>query len=166
MKTFKPIAAAVLVAVSALCTLHSALGQVAATYSSNCITGPITLQTTSSNLLSGQYFTPRLWQGRHFGIGVQYFGNSTTNTGTIGFLFGVQVHGAGGPITTTKPFVFTSTANGTNPVVDWGVFPSYTLGPADCLVLLGVTNAAVNVNPLAAGSITLSNVWLQTDTRP
>ncbi len=140
--------------------------QTTATYYSNCLTAPITLQTAASNLVAGSYNTNRVWQGRHLGIGMSFAGGSPTNTGTIGFQFGVVINGANNLKTTTRPFTITSTANGTTPVIDWAVLPNYTLGPADSLVLLGITNAAVNVNPVAAGSVTVSNVWIQTDTRP
>jgi hypothetical protein len=144
----------------------SALGQTTPTYSSNCLAGPVTLLTASSNLLAAQYYTNRIWQGRNVGIGVTFAGGSATNTGGIGFQFGVLIGGTNGFKTTTRPFTITSTANGVTPVTDWSVLPNYTLGPADALVLLGVTNAAVNVNPVAAGSVTVSSVWIQTDTRP
>jgi len=143
-----------------------ASAQLTATYSSNLLTAPVICQTVSSNLPAGLYVTNRLWQGKNLGIGLSLVGGSATNTGTIGFQFGVQIHGVNGQLTTTRPFTITSTANGTNPVLDWAVLPSYTVGPADCLMLLAVTNAAVNVNPAAAGSVTISSVWLQMDTKP
>lgn len=144
----------------------SSKAQLTDTYNSNMLTAPIVCQTTVSNLVVGQFNTNRIWQGRHLGIGMSFVGGSATNTGIVGFQFGVQFKGANGFITTTKPFTVISTANGTTPVADWAVLPNYTVGPADSLVLLGITNATVNVNPSAAGSITVSNVWLQTDTRP
>ena len=159
--TFGFVIAAVLCA-----SVAPARAQLTATYSSNLLTAPVVCQTASSNLAAGQYNTNRLWQGKNLGIGMAFAGGSATNTGTVGFQFGVQIHGVNGQLSTTRPFTITSTANGTTPVVDWGVLPSYTVGPADCLVLLGITNAAVNVNPAAAGSVTISNVWLQMDTRP
>jgi hypothetical protein len=51
-------------------------------------------------------------------------------------------------------------------VNDWAVLPNYTVGPADAILLLGITNAPANVNPVPSGSVTVSNVWIQTDTRP
>jgi len=151
----------------ALCLpVVSVRAQLTDTYSSNLLTAPVVCQTVLSNLPAGLYATNRLWQGKNLGIGLSLAGGSATNTGTIGFQFGVQIHGVNGQLTTTRPFTVTSTANGTNPVVDWGVIPSYNIGPADAIVLLGITNAAVNVNPAAAGSVTVSNVWLQMDTRP
>lgn len=152
--------------VAILCGTN-ANGQLTATYSSNMLTAPLALQTTSSNLLTSQYNTNRIWQGRHLGIGMSFVGGSATNTGTIGFKFGVVYGGANGYKTTTTPFVITSTVNGTTPVIDWAVLPNYTAGPADSLVLLGITNAAVNVNPAGTnGSVYNVQVWLQTDTRP
>lgn len=144
----------------------SSEAQLTGTYSSNMLTGPVVCQTTVSNLAVGLYNTNRIWQGRHLGIGMSFVGGSATNTGTVGFQFGVQFKGPNGFITTTKPFTVTSMANGMTPVADWAVLPNYTIGPADSLVLLGITNAAVNVNPAASGSVVVSNVWLQTDTRP
>jgi hypothetical protein len=144
----------------------SSRAQVTATYSSNCLTAPITLLTTSSNLISSQYYTNRLWQGRHLGIGMSFTGGSATNTGGIGFKFAIIGNGVNALKSTTTPFIVTSTANGATQVIDWAVLPNYTVGPADALVLVGITNAAVNVNPAAAGSVTVSNVWIQTDTRP
>jgi len=143
-----------------------AWGQLTSTFSSNCLTGPVTLLTASSNLVSTQYYTNRVWQGRHLGIGLSFVGGSATNTGMIGFQFAVLVNGLNQLKSTTRPFTITSAANGVTPVLDWAVLPNYTLGPADALVLVGITNAAVNVNPAAAGSVTVSNVWIQTDTRP
>lgn len=163
MKTYL----ASLCGLSVLCaSALSSKAQLTDTYNSNMLAGPIVCQTAVSNLAVGQYNTNRIWQGRHLGIGMSFVGGSVTNTGTVGFQFGVQFKGINGFITTTKPFTITSTANGTTPVADWAVLPNYTVGPADSLVLLGITNAAVNVNPVAAGSIIVSNVWLQTDTRP
>jgi hypothetical protein len=140
--------------------------QLAGTFYTNCLVAPVTLQTSASNLLAGSIVTNRVWQGRHLGIGLQFAGGSATNTGTIGFQFGVMFRGANGLVTTTRPFTINSTANGTALVNDWAVLPNYTLGPADAIVLLGITNAMVNVNPVLAGSVTVSNVWLQFDTRP
>ena len=154
-------------AVSGLVVLSpAAFGQLTDTYSSNCLTGPVTLTTTSSNLVSTQYSTNRVWQGRHLGIGMSFVGGSATNTGLIGFQFAVLENGVNQLKSTTRPVTITSVANGATPVVDWAVLPDFTLGPADALVLVGITNAAVNVNPAAAGSVTVSNVWIQTDTRP
>jgi hypothetical protein len=155
-----------LLTISAFCFQIAALAQLSGTFSSNCLTGPVTLTTTSSNLVSTQYNTNRVWQGRHLGIGLSFGGGSATNTGLIGFQFAVLANGVNQLKSTTRPFTITSVANGTAPVVDWAVLPNYTLGPADALVLVGITNAAVNVNPAAAGSVTVSNVWIQTDTRP
>ena len=152
--------------VSSLVVLPPASGQLTATFSSNCLAGPVTLTTTSSNLVSTQYNTNRVWQGRHLGIGMSFVGGSATNTGLIGFQFAVMENGVNQLKSTTQPFTITSVANGATPVLDWAVLPDYTLGPADALVLVGITNAAVNVNPAAAGSVTVSNVWIQTDTRP
>ncbi len=159
-------AIAAALAISAFCFPDFSFGQVTDTYSSNLLTAPVVCLTVTSNLLIGQYNPNRVWQGKNLGIGMSFIGGSATNTGVIAFQFGVQIHGGNGQFTTTRPFTVTSTANGTNPVVDWAVLPSYTVGPADGLLLLGVTNAAVNVNPAAAGSVTVNNVWLQTDTRP
>ena len=144
----------------------SSKAQVTGTYSSNCLTAPVTLQTASSNLLATQYNTNRIWQGRHIGIGMSFVGGSATNTGTIGFQFGVVANGVNALKSTTRPFTITSTANGATQVIDWAVLPNYTLGPADSIVLLGITNSAANVNPVAAGSVTVNSVWIQTDTRP
>lgn len=140
--------------------------QLTGTYSSNCLTGPIMLLTTSSNLLSTQYSTNRIWQGRHIGVGMSFTGGSATNTGTIGFQFAVMVNGANNLKSTTRPFTITSTATGAAQVIDWAVLPNYTLGPADSLVLVGITNSAVNVNPNPGGSVTVNSVWIQSDTRP
>jgi hypothetical protein len=159
-------AAAGIIVAAILMAARPVSAQLTGTYSSNCLAAPITLQTASSNLLSGQYNTNRVWQGRHLGIGMSFAGGSATNTGTIGFQFAVLENGTNNLKSTTRPFTFTSTANGTTPVIDWAVLPNYTLGPADSLVLAGITNAAVNVNPAAAGCVTVSNVWIQTDTRP
>jgi len=145
----------------------SSEAQLAGTYSANMLTTPLALQTTSSNLLASQYTTNRIWQGRNLGIGMSFVGGSATNTGTIGFQFGVVSGGANAQKTTTKPFVITSTVNGTTAVVDWAVLPNNLVGPADSLVLLGVTNALANVNPAGTnGSVYNVQVWLQTDTRP
>jgi len=102
----------------------SAMAQTTATYSSNCLAGPVTLLTTSSNLLAAQYSTNRVWQGRNVGIGVTFAGGSATNTGGIGFQFGVLIGGANGLKSTTRPFTITSTANGTTPVTDWACSPT------------------------------------------
>lgn len=155
-----------LLAISAFCLQISAFAQLTDTFSSNCLSGPVTLTTTSSNLVSTQYYTNRIWQGRHLGIGMSFAGGSATNTGMIGFQFAVMENGVNQLKSTTRPFTITSVANGATPVIDWAVLPDFTLGPADALVLLGITNAAVNVNPAAVGSVTVSNVWIQTDTRP
>ena len=119
-------------------------------------------------MIGTQFYTNRVWQGRHIGIGVSFVGGSATNTGSVGFQFGVVTGGTKAIGSTTRPFQFTSSANGTTAVNDWFVLPNYTLGPADAVVLLGITNATVNVNATygSAGSVTVSNVWLQTDTRP
>jgi len=155
--------------IAALCLCASVVSshaQLTGTYSTNCLPAPITLLTTSSNLLSTQYTTNRIWQGRNIGIGMSFVGGSATNTGTIAFQFGIVANGANALKTTTRPFTVVSTANGTTPVIDWAVLPNYTLGPADSIVLLGITNSLANVNPVAAGSVTVNSVWIQTDTRP
>lgn len=163
MKTYLTILGCIgVLCVSAL----NSKAQLTGTYSSNCLTGPITMLTTSSNLLSTQYTTNRIWQGRHIGIGMSFAGGSTTNVGTIGFQFGVVANGVNALKTTTRPFTITSTVNGSTPVIDWAVLPNYTLGPADSIVLLGITNATANVNPNPGGSVIVNSVWVQTDTRP
>lgn len=139
----------------------------ASTYYTNALAVPINCQLTATNLSTAQNYTNLIWQGRHIGIGVSFGGQASTNTGTIGFQFAVKSRGASGTLTTTRPFTITSTANGTSGVTDWGVIPNYNLGPADALVLVGITNATVNVNGgFATGGVIVSNVWLQYDTRP
>ena len=156
-----------LTAVAALALTSSAVAQTSSTYYTNCLAVvPLQCQTTSSNLLAFQYYTNNIWQGRHVGIGLNFAGGASTNTGTVGFQFAVRSRGANGLTTTTKPFTITSTANGTAAVTDWAVIPNYNLGPADALVLTAITNASVNVNPFAGGSVVISNVWVQFDTRP
>jgi hypothetical protein len=141
--------------------------QTTATYSSNMVTIPIICQHATTNLAAGIAYTNRVWQGRNIGIGMSFWGGNASNNGTIGFQFGVVAQGANAQKTTTRPFTITSTVNGTTPVIDWAVIPATTLGPADSLILLGITNAAVNVNVgAAASSVLVSNLWLQTDTRP
>lgn len=137
--------------------------QLTPTYYTNCLAAtPFLCNNTSTNLPAAVCVTNNIWQGRHIGIGMSFVGGASTNTGTVGFQFAVRSR-ANGVTTTTKPFTITSTANGTTPVTDWAVIPNYNLGPADALVLVAITNATVNVSP-SAGSITVSNVWLQMDT--
>jgi len=153
-----------LLILSALSAPLSGHAQLTSTFYTNCIAAaalPLQCQTTTTNLLPTQYNTNNVWQGKNLGIGVSFVGTAATNTGTVGFQFAVRSQ-HNGVITTTKPFTITSTANGTNPVTDWAVIPAINLGPADALVLLSITNAAVNVIP--PGSIIVSNVWLQMDT--
>jgi hypothetical protein len=165
LNKFKLKISAFLCVLCALCVEIPAQAQLTPTFYTNCLaTGalPIQCQTVTTNLLPTQYTTNNIWQGRHIGIGVSFVGGASTNTGTVGFQFAVRSR-ANGVITTTRPFTITSTANGTTPVTDWAVIPNYNLGPADALVLVAITNATVNVSP-SAGSITVSNVWLQMDT--
>lgn len=170
MKKSKSLNRSIVAACSALllstfCLLPSAAhAQTASTYSTNCLAAaPFQCETVTTNLLATQYNTNNIWQGRHVGIGLSFCGNASTNTGTVGFQFAVKIHGVNGTVTTTHPFTITSTANGITPVADWAVIPDYNLGPADALVLIGITNATVNVPP-SAGGITVSNVWIQFDT--
>ena len=152
-----------LLILSALSVPLSGQAQLTPTYYTNCLAvTPFQCQTVTTNLMTTQYNTNNIWQGRHIGIGMSFVGGASTNTGTVGFQFAVRSR-ANGVITTTKPFTITSTANGTTPVTDWAVIPNYNLGPADALVLVAITNATVNVSP-SAGSIIVSNVWLQMDT--
>jgi len=141
--------------------------QVTSTYSSNMLTTPIVCQLAATNLAAGLYNTNRVWQGKNLGISMAFTGGAASNTGTIGFQFAVLTRGSGGLMTTTHPFTLTSTVTGTTPVVDWGVIPSYTVGPADCIALVGITNSPVNVNATyPAGSVTVSSLYLETDTKP
>ena len=163
LKTMKMKISAFLCALCVLCFEIAARAQLTSTYYTNCLAvTPLQCNHTTTNLQPSQYNTNNIWQGRHIGIGVNFVGGASTNTGTVGFQFAVRSR-ANGVVTTTRPFTITSTANGTTPVTDWAVIPNYNLGPADALVLVAITNATVNVSP-SAGSITVSNVWLQMDT--
>lgn len=167
IRSFAPLPIIGLCVLCASTFVPVARAQVTATYTSNMLTSPIVCQAATTNLAAGLYNTNRIWQGKHLGIAATFWGGASSNNGTIGFQFAVLTRGANGVMTTTKPFTFTSTANGTTPVNDWFVLPSYTVGPADAIALVGITNAAVNVNATyPAGSITVSNLWLETDTRP
>jgi len=168
MKTKYKIIVRSFAALSVLCaSALSSRAQVTATYSSNMLTAPIVCQASSTNLAVGLYNTNRIWQSKNLGISMSFAGGSASNNGTIAFQFAVLTHGVNGQMTTTHPFTLISTANGTTPVVDWGVIPNYTVGPADAIALVGITNAAVNVNATyPSGSVTVSNLWLETDTRP
>jgi hypothetical protein len=157
-------------ALSACALAPRAQAQLTATYNSNMLTAPVVCQHTATNLAVTLFNTNRIWQGRNLGIAMSFWGGNASNNGAIGFQFAVLTRGAAGtnaPMTTTRPFTITSAVNGVTPVVDWAVLPSYTVGPADALVLVGITNASVNINAsYASGSVTVSNLWLQTDTRP
>ena len=135
--------------------------QVTSTRVVTALTNVITCQATSTNLSGSQLITNSISQGKNLGIGVYYVGGSATNTGNIGFRFKIIFGGTNALKTTTVPFTVVSTANGTTAVADWGVLPNYTLGPADKIVFAGITNDIANVNPVAAGSIIVSNVFLQ-----
>jgi hypothetical protein len=154
--------AQLILVVAILCLLAAmaipARAQVTATTSVNCISNPIVIQTVTSNLTSSQYAVQTVRQGRNLGIGMQYYGANATNTGTVGFQFGLK-YGTNTLLTTTKPITLTSAANGTTTVIDWGVIPAYTIGPADSIVLLGVTNNTFTGS--GVGNITISNVFLQ-----
>ena len=112
--------------------------------------------------------TNPIWQGRNVGIGMQFGGLASTNTGTIGFQFAVKTRGSGtnGLVTTTKPFTVTSTANGVTGVTDYAALPATALGPVDALVLVGITNSGLNISGTPTGGVIVSNVWIQYDTRP
>lgn len=159
---------ALLLCLCVLCaSVFSSRAQVTATYSSNMLTSPIVCQVATTNLATGLYNTNRVWQGKNLGISMVFAGGASSNNGSIIFEFAVLTRGPSGVMTTTHPFNLSSTANGTTPVIDWGVIPSTVLGPADCIALIGISNAAVNVNATyAAGSLTVSNLYLETDTRP
>ena len=151
----------------AVLSRNTATAQVFDTYSSNMLNSPIVCQLATTNLAVGLYNTNRIWQGKNLGIAMAFSGGAASNNGTIGFQFAVLTHGINGQMTTTHPFTLTSTVTGTTAVVDWGVIPSYTVGPADAIALIGITNATVNVNATyPGGSVTVSNLWLETDTRP
>ena len=152
---------------SAFSLQPSAFAQVTSTYSSNMLATPIVCQLATTNLAAGLYVTNRVWQGKNLGISMVFAGGAASNTGVIGFQFAVLTRGSSGVMTTTHPFTLTSTATGTTPVVDWGVIPYTTIGPADSIALVGITNATVNVNATyPAGSVTVSNLYLETDTKP
>jgi len=166
-KLIKKFSLAAALLASAFSLQPSAFAQVTSTYSSNMLTTPIVCQVATTNLAAGLYVTNRVWQGKNLGISMVFAGGAASNNGVIGFQFAVLTRGYNGVMTTTHPFTLTSTATGTTPVVDWGVIPSYTVGPADSIALVGITNATVNVNATyPAGSVTVSNLYLETDTKP
>ncbi len=135
--------------------------QVTATVNTRAFVGPVECLATSTNLAASQLITNIFTPNKHIGIGVHLVGGASTNTGTVGLKFAVMYGGTNGPLkTTTTPIVATFTANGTTAVKDWYALPDYTLGPADGLCLVTITNAAVNVG-LTTSSVIVSNAWIE-----
>lgn len=126
------------------------------------LAGLVNCQTTTTNLAASLLVTNDVPQGQNLGIGVQFFGGNASNTATVGLQWRAQFAGTNKLLTTTTTFTTTHTGNGTTIVRDWAVIAPTTIGPADKLVLVGITNAVVNVNGSStAGGIQVSNVWLQ-----
>lgn len=122
----------------------------------------INCQTATTNLPASLLVTNTIPNGKTLGIGLVFSGQSSTNTGVIGFQFQAVYGGTGNILSTTKTFTVTSTANGTTPVNDWVVVPNSTFGPVNGLVLTSITNAAVNVNgSYTDGGVLVSNVYVQ-----
>lgn len=128
----------------------------------SALTNLVNCQTVTTNLSGSQLITNDVPQNVNVGVGVQFFGGNASNTATVGLQWRVLFGGTNRLQTTTTTFTTTHTGNGTTIVRDWAVIPPTTIGPADKLVLVGITNAVVNVNgSSAAGGIQVSNVTIQ-----
>jgi hypothetical protein len=130
------------------------------------LTNTVNCQTVSSNLPASVLITNYIPQRQHIGVGVAFGGQNASNTGTVGLQWAPLWGGTNKLKSTTKTITTTHTANGTTAVLDWAIITDSALGPPDALVLVGITNAVVNVNSSSpAGGILFSNspasVWLQ-----